>query len=166
MYLRNPHLIDQLSPGAFGGLQADGAQRGATDGLARQEEECALQQQQPDVHDPQGIVANAADDESVDAERNTSADYLGDEAGRRGDYIVYKLRDEGRLRLTWKIMLNEAFWMLLFRIFRVIVAVVCSIIPATQAHPSGQNNRTQTNGNLSKRTCTSLHNSNTRECSD
>lgn len=30
------------------------------------------------------------------------------------------------MRLTWKIMLNEAFWMLLFRIFRVIVAVVCS----------------------------------------
>lgn len=57
--------------------------------------------------------------------------------------VVYKLRDEGRLRLTWKIMLNEAFWMLLFRIFRVIVAVVCSI--TSNPSPSVRTKQSDTN---------------------
>lgn len=60
-----------------------------------------------------------------------------------GGIIVYKLRDEGRLRLTWKIMLNEAFWMLLFRIFRVIVAVVCSV--TSNPSPSVRTKQSDTN---------------------
>lgn len=60
-----------------------------------------------------------------------------------GIIVVYKLRDEGRLRLTWKIMLNEAFWMLLFRIFRVIVAVVCSI--TSNPSPSVRTKQSDTN---------------------
>lgn len=59
-YLRNPHLIDQLPPRTFGRLQADGAQRRPLDGLAGQEEESALEEQQPHIHHAQGIVADAA----------------------------------------------------------------------------------------------------------
>lgn len=68
-HLRKPHLIDQLRPRALVALLRVGAQRRPVDGLARQEEQGALEQQQAHIHNAQHFATYIPDNVGIDAER-------------------------------------------------------------------------------------------------
>lgn len=74
--LRDPHLVDKLRPRRLVLVLCGWTQRRTTDCLFWQEQQSALDQQQPHIHDTKDIAAHKAHDERVDRERNTSTEDL------------------------------------------------------------------------------------------
>lgn len=71
--LRDPHLIDKLRPCRFVLVLRGRTQSRTTDCLLGQKQQCALDQQQPDIHDAKDIATHKSHNKRVDCKRNTSA---------------------------------------------------------------------------------------------